>query len=95
VGAQRGRQDDPRTGTEGPLEIRHGRLADDSRSGFLATRPFPDVDRAMSLPTSTLRERMMNQLCKPTLTPVPAGLGSDFDDAINGGEEARRLALPD
>ena len=42
---------------------------------------------------------MMNQLCKPTLTPVPAGLGPDFDDAINGGEEAlrkaRRLALPD
>ena len=71
----------------------------DSRSGFLATRPFPDVDRAMSLPTSTLRERMMNQLCKPTLTPVTAGLGPDFDDAINGGEEAlrkaRRLALPD
>jgi outer membrane protein OmpA-like peptidoglycan-associated protein len=57
----------------------------DGRSGFLATRPLPDVDRAMSMPTCTLRTRMMNQLCKPTISASPGGLGAEFDDLMAGG----------
>jgi outer membrane protein OmpA-like peptidoglycan-associated protein len=57
----------------------------DGRSGFLATRPVPDVERAMSMPTCTLRTRMMNQLCKPTISPSPGGLGAEFDDLIARG----------
>jgi outer membrane protein OmpA-like peptidoglycan-associated protein len=50
-----------------------------SRTNFFATRPLPDVERAMSLPTCTLRERMMNQLCKPTVHVADGGIGEEFD----------------
>jgi outer membrane protein OmpA-like peptidoglycan-associated protein len=43
----------------------------------LGPPPGIDIERAMSMPTATLRERMMNQLCKPTITPVTAGFGGD------------------
>jgi hypothetical protein len=57
----------------------------DGRSGFFANRPLPDVERAMSMPTCTLRTRMMNQLCKPTITASRGGLGPEFDELIAGG----------
>jgi outer membrane protein OmpA-like peptidoglycan-associated protein len=47
-----------------------------------AKRPLPDIDRAMSMPTCTLRTRMMNQLCKPTIGESPGGLGPEFDAMI-------------
>jgi hypothetical protein len=55
------------------------------RSGFFATRPLPDVDRAMSMPSCILRTRMMNQLCKPTISASPGGLGPEFDALIASG----------
>ena len=54
----------------------------DSRTNFFSTRPLPDIERAMSLPTCTLRERMMNQLCKPTVTVVQGGIGDEFDEEL-------------
>ena len=38
-------------------------------TGFGAP-PGLDLERAMSMPTCTLRERMIDQLCKPTITPL-------------------------
>jgi hypothetical protein len=54
----------------------------DSRTNLFATRPRPDIERAMSLPTCTLRERMMNQLCKPTIRVAAGGIGDDFDKEL-------------
>jgi outer membrane protein OmpA-like peptidoglycan-associated protein len=48
-----------------------------------AKRPLPDIERAMSMPTCTLRTRMMNQLCKPTISESPGGLGPEFDAMIS------------
>jgi outer membrane protein OmpA-like peptidoglycan-associated protein len=70
----------------------------DSRTNFFATRPRPDIERAMSLPTCTLRDRMMNQLCKPTIHDVQGGLGDEFDEELERAkkelDEAFRKLVP-
>ena len=70
----------------------------DSRTNFFATRPRPDIERAMSLPTCTLRDRMMNQLCKPTIHDVQGGLGDEFDEELARAkrelDEAFRKLVP-
>jgi hypothetical protein len=59
--------------------------------------PFPDLDKAMSLPTAGLRESMMNTVCRPTV--LQAGVNQEFEDEMRRVQEilreARRRALPD
>jgi outer membrane protein OmpA-like peptidoglycan-associated protein len=56
-----------------------------SRTGFMATAPLPDIERAMSMPSLTLRTRMMNQLCKPTVHQ--GGLDGEFDEEMRRAQE--------
>jgi outer membrane protein OmpA-like peptidoglycan-associated protein len=53
--------------------------------------PFPDIERAMSLPTASLRERMMNQLCQPTLTS--SSDSGEFADEMARTQEILRDAV--
>jgi hypothetical protein len=68
-----------------------------SRTNVFATRPLPDIELAMSLPTCTLRERMMNQLCKPRIH-VAGGIGGEFDAELERArkelEEAFKKLVP-
>lgn len=61
------------------------------------TGPFPDIERAMSFPTVSLRDRMMNNLCKPTVTQ--AGLGPEFAEEQRRAkqilDDALKRVLPD
>jgi len=62
-----------------------------SRTGFFATAPIPDVERAMSRPTVDMRQKMMDRLCMPTIAPFTPG-GADFDSALDQADEELRRA---
>jgi outer membrane protein OmpA-like peptidoglycan-associated protein len=54
---------------------------------------FPDIDRAMSMPSCKLRERMMNGVCRPTVLAVGGPAGGEFDEQIKKAEEELKDAL--
>jgi outer membrane protein OmpA-like peptidoglycan-associated protein len=62
-----------------------------SRTGVLATGAIPDIEQAMTRPTTDLRLAMMDRLCKPTILPLP-GLGSTFDANLEQVQEELRRA---
>jgi OmpA family len=62
-----------------------------TKTGFLATSPTFDLEQAMTRPTCDLREKMMDRLCKPTITGS-TGAVTEISDQIDQGEEALRRA---
>ena len=54
---------------------------------------FPDIERAMSMPSCNLRTGMMNKLCKPTQHAVSGPIGEGFDEELKRAQEELRKAL--